>query len=102
MPPRQSRFVRCFAVAWLAAGLCLSIAGAGANAAPAADPVTTSRFVQQTGTELATIMNSAASDDQKQKQMEAFIDRVADVDSVARFSLGRYWPVATPAQRSEF
>jgi phospholipid transport system substrate-binding protein len=87
------RVMAMLAVAWLASTACL--------AAPP-DPAEAGRFVQQAGSELATIMNSAASDDQKQQQLQAFIDRVADVDSVARFSLGRYWPVATPAQRSEF
>jgi phospholipid transport system substrate-binding protein len=58
--------------------------------------------VQQAGSELAAIMNSAAPDDEKQKRLQAFIDRVADVDSVARFSLGRYWPLATEPQRAEF
>ena len=95
---RMTGVTRRIAVAWLAASFCLSIA----NAAPADDPVAASRFVQQAGTELATIMNSAASDADKQQRMQAFIDRVADVDAVARFSLGRYWPLATPAQRSEF
>jgi phospholipid transport system substrate-binding protein len=96
--PAMPGVTRRIAAAWLAAGLCVSIA----RAAAPDDPVAASRFVQQAGTELATIMNSAASDDEKQQRMQAFIDRVADVDSVARFSLGRYWPQATPAQRQEF
>src|ERR1700733_4276586 len=74
----------------------------GAHAAALNDPATSGEFVRQAGSELAAIMSSGAPDADKQQRMQAFIDRVADVDGVARFSLGRYWPQTTPAQRAEF
>ena len=92
--------LRAIAAAWLVAVVALH-----APMTMAASPdnsAATSRFVQQAGSELATIMSSPASDAEKRLQLRAFIDRVADVDGVARFCLGRYWLQATPLQQREF
>jgi phospholipid transport system substrate-binding protein len=82
------------AAVWLTAGIAI--------AAPPDDPAATSRFVQQAGSDLAAILSTDAPNDEKRQQLRAFLDRVADVDAVARFCLGRFWPEATPAQRQEF
>ena len=86
----------------LAACVALCLWAPVTEAAAPDDPVAASKFVQQAGSDLAAIMSGGASDADKQRQMRAFIDRVADVDALARFSLGRYWPQVTPAQRAEF
>jgi phospholipid transport system substrate-binding protein len=92
--------LRAVAAAWLAAVIALD--APIAEAAAPDDPAETTRFVQQAGVDLATVMSGAGTDEEKLQRLRAFIDRVADVDSVARFCLGRFWPLATPAQRSQF
>jgi phospholipid transport system substrate-binding protein len=92
--------LHAMAAAWLAA-----VVGLNAPMTKAAlpdDPAATSSFVQQAGSELAAIMSAAASNEDKLQRLRAFIDRVADVDAVARFCLGRFWPQATPPQQGEF
>jgi phospholipid transport system substrate-binding protein len=67
-----------------------------------AEPFDAAAFVRQTGNELAKIVNQPGSIADKRAQLQPFIDRVADVDNVARFCLGRYWRQATPAQQREY
>jgi phospholipid transport system substrate-binding protein len=102
MSRQTYRFVMIgvMAAAWLAAAVC--VCAPIAKAAPPNDPVATSRFVQLAGSDLAAILSSDASNEEKHQRLRAFLDRVADVDALARFCLGRYWPEATPAQRQEF
>jgi len=88
------------AAAWLAATVGLH--APTADAALPNDPATASSFVQQAGSELATIMSGNASNEDKLQRLRLFIDRVANVDAVARFCLGRFWPQATPLQQHEF
>ncbi len=67
--------------------------------APTAQAVT---FIQQAGQDLARLVGGARSVEEKRRKLQPFIDRVVDVDAVARFCLGRYWAKATPAQRTEY
>lgn len=58
-------------------------------------------FVRRSGNELAALANAAASEEGRVR-MQAFIDRVADVDGVARFCLGRFWAAASNDQRRTY
>ena len=59
-------------------------------------------FIRQSGNELAQLAAGAQSSKERRAQLDAFIDRVADVDAVARFCLGRYWRLATPSQQQAY
>jgi phospholipid transport system substrate-binding protein len=83
-----------------AAGLAVA---ALPRAARAQDPgAQAATFVQQAGKELGTLVGGAPSPADKRRLLQPFIDRVVDVDAVARFCLGRFWAAATPAQRGAF
>ncbi len=59
-------------------------------------------FIQQAGQDLAKLVGGARSVEEKRQKLQPFINRVVDVDAVARFCLGRFWAKATPAQRDEY
>jgi phospholipid transport system substrate-binding protein len=59
-------------------------------------------FVKSTGEQLVAIINSAHSEHQKRAELARIIDASVDVEGVARFCLGRFWPRATPDQRREY
>ncbi len=80
--------------------LALTIAPLAAQAPH--DPAEARAFVQKAGNEMAALLNARVSPAEKKVQLQAFVDRVADVDAVAQFCLGRYWRVATPAQQQEY
>ncbi len=83
--------------------LALGLVALAPFAAVAAEPAATAAiFVKQAGVDLATVVGGAKSPEDKQARLAQFIDRIVDQDSVARFCLGRYWQVATPAQRTEY
>ena len=58
--------------------------------------------MRQSGVVLAAVVGGAASPADKQERLRRFLERVVDQDALARFCLGRFWAVATPAQRSEY
>jgi phospholipid transport system substrate-binding protein len=82
--------------------LALGLAALSPWAASAAEPATAATFVKQAGLDLATVVGGAKSPEDKQERLGRYIDRIVDQDGVARFCLGRYWQVATPAQRTEY
>jgi phospholipid transport system substrate-binding protein len=59
-------------------------------------------FIDQTGKDLIAVVNGSAPPAQQQKDLQQVIDRVVDVDEVARFCLGRYWRSATPEQQQQY
>jgi phospholipid transport system substrate-binding protein len=59
-------------------------------------------FIRQIGNEIADIVGSPGSADERRQRLQILIDRVADVDDAARFCLGRFWRQASPAQQSEY
>jgi phospholipid transport system substrate-binding protein len=61
-----------------------------------------SAFVQKAGDELIAVVNGTAPRAQQQEQLQQIIDRVVDVDAVARFCLGRFWRAATPDQQKQY
>ena len=59
-------------------------------------------YIRRIGDDLAAIMANAGSSEVRRRNLQPFIDRVVDVDAVARFCLGRYWRQATPAQQQDY
>lgn len=91
MPDRRS--VLLGALALIAAG----------PAAAATDQVTAAKaFVQHAGQAILSLVNSDMSGADRQKALARIVDQDVDVDGVARFALGRFWRLATPAQRKTY
>lgn len=88
----------------LAAATAILLAGAARPAPARAEiaPQQASAFIEQTGTQLASVANSDAGDAQRKAQLAAIVERTVDVDGIARFSLGRYWQRATPEQQQTY
>lgn len=59
-------------------------------------------FIRMTGQELAALVGGATSVEEKRRRLQPFIDRVVDVDAVARFCLGRHWQRASAQQQREY
>lgn len=59
-------------------------------------------FIRRSGEELSSIMANAGTTDARRRLLQPFIDRVVDVDAVARFCLGRYWKQATANQQQDY
>lgn len=68
-----------------------------------ADEVSSARaLIATTGSKLLDVINSSAGDAAKQAKLRDLVHASVDVDGVARFVLGRYWRVATPAQQQDY
>lgn len=63
---------------------------------------TAADFIRRAGRELASLAGSATDSATERQRLGDFIDRIADVDGVARFCLGRFWVLATDAQRQRY
>jgi phospholipid transport system substrate-binding protein len=90
---------RHFIILTGAFALALSF-GLPAFAQSAADKA--SDFVKTTGNELVSIVNAPGNAQEKRHRLQQVVDRAVDVDTVARFCLGRYWRSATPEQQKQY
>lgn len=59
-------------------------------------------FVRPPGNELTVLADAAAASDAERRHLQAIIDRVVDVNGVARFCLGRFWETASDDQRQTY
>jgi len=59
-------------------------------------------LVQNVGTQLVAIVNGPGTQADKRHRLQQVINAAVDVDGVARFSLGRFWSLATPDQQREY
>ncbi len=89
----RSYFLRLTA----AASLLLALP---AVAAPS--PQAAANFIQQAGSEMAGDLNAPGSVESKEPRLLMFMNRIVDVDELARFCLGRFWRTATPQQQQEY
>ncbi len=53
-------------------------------------------------TELTGVVNGSGAAAAKQASLRRLVDATVDVETVARFCLGRYWRAATPQQQKDF
>ncbi len=82
------------------AALPILVASPLASAQVAADAAKT--FIDQSGQQLVTIVNSNASESQKADQLRQLVDQIVAVDQVGDYVLGRYRNVITPDQHSQY
>lgn len=83
--------------------LPLLAAVAGRGGVAHADPLDQAgSFIQQAGDQLTAIINGSAPLAARQAQLQEIVNRVVDVDNVARFCLGRFWRIATPEQQAAY
>jgi phospholipid transport system substrate-binding protein len=87
---------------FLAAALPLTALMGRVTQARADDLSVARSLIQSTGSQLLNVVNSSESDAQKQASMRQLVSNAVDVDGVARFVIGRFWRVATPAQQQDY
>ena len=73
-----------------------------ARAQSAADTAAAVGFIRATGQHLVGVVNGPGSAEAKSAALTQIVDRDVDVDGIAKFCLGRFWRVATPAQRTQY
>jgi phospholipid transport system substrate-binding protein len=59
-------------------------------------------FIRQAGNDLTALANAAAASDAERPRLQAFLDRVVDVNGVGRFCLGRFWATASDGQQRTY
>src|ERR1700722_1190569 len=59
-------------------------------------------FIRRSGEELSSIMLKGGATEARRRRLQPFIDRVVDVDIVARFCLGRHWKQATALAQQDY
>ena len=85
----------CFAVA--------AIAPATARAAPEGSPAGAGKFIERLGQEaIDKLSREEVAEDKRRAQFQDLLERGFAVEAISRFVLGRYWRVASTAQRNEF
>ena len=80
-------------------GSALPLAGGAAAAVGGTDAAA---FVKSTGDQLVAVIGGAGDQHQKRAALAKIIDASVDVDGIARFCLGRFWPRASPDQQRQF
>jgi len=92
---------RSLITALVAAGPVASFLAAAPGAR--ADDLSAARaMIESTGNQMVSIINSSAGAAQKQAEFQRLVFANVDVDGVARFVLGRFWRIATPAQQQTY
>lgn len=74
----------------------------GARAQGAIAPAQATSFIMTLGNQLVAIVNGGGSPEDKKRRLQPVIENAADIDSIARFCLGRAARDATPAQLTEY
>ncbi|MXV44897.1 ABC transporter substrate-binding protein [Saccharibacter sp. 17.LH.SD] len=80
----------------LGAACLLTLLPGLASASPATD------FVSSFGGDLAHVLNSSEPVSQKREEILPLLRKNVDIQGIGRYVLGRYWRVATPAQRTRY
>jgi phospholipid transport system substrate-binding protein len=71
-----------------------------ASASPASDRATA--FITTAGGKLVAAINGTGTLEQRRQVLGGILDDAVDVNGVARFCLGRFWRIATPAQQQQY
>lgn len=61
-----------------------------------------SEWLQNTGNTMVAVVNSNMSAKEKKDKFLVILNKDVDVNTIARFCLGRFWRTATPAQQKEY
>jgi phospholipid transport system substrate-binding protein len=86
----------------LSAGVILTAKGLVPSPAWAQNLDQAAAFITALSGDIAAVVNGPGTAADKQKKLQAIVDRTVDVDGVARFCLGRFWRAATPEQQKEY
>jgi phospholipid transport system substrate-binding protein len=79
-----------------------TVALVATRSSPAFAEVDAAAFVQNFGKRLTDVVNGDAPMADKKSRLQPLIDADVDVDTIARFCLGRFTNSSTPAQIAEF
>jgi len=71
-------------------------------AAAAPSPAAATAFIRTTADRMIGIIDRTDDPAARREQLQTIVDETVDTEQIARFCLGRYWRVATPAQRQRF
>jgi phospholipid transport system substrate-binding protein len=82
-----------------AIALCIGVVLSAQPAAAAADPAA---LINDLGNRALEVLGKNVSPSERDVRFRQLFDRDFDVPAIARFVLGRYWRIATPAQQQEF
>ena len=75
----------------------------GATVGSVAAPDSADAFIGGLAHEaLQTLADQTLSETEREAEFRAFLNHAFDVPVIGRFALGRYWRLATPAERQEF
>jgi phospholipid transport system substrate-binding protein len=86
----------------LASLAALAVAPVGTRHARADNADAAGAFIDKLLHDLTTIVNAPGPIGEKRAALEKIVDATVDVTAVARFCLGRFWRMATDAQRREY
>lgn len=59
-------------------------------------------FVRDVGRQFPQVLGDASTTEERRRRLTPFIARIVDVEAVARFCIGRYWPAMSPEQRARY
>ncbi len=103
MPMPRRRDLLTHTAAFLA--LAAPLLGRPGRAAAAPDSVAgpdAVQFIRATGEAIVHVINGSDPEPAKQKAMQAIVDQRVDVAGIGKFCLGRFWRVASAAERAEY
>jgi len=83
----------------LAAAIILAMPGL---AAAAPSPAAATAFIRTTADRMIGIIDGTENSAARREQLQTIVDETVDTEQIARFCLGRYWRMATPAQHQRF
>ncbi len=84
----------------LSAAIVFAAPGLALAAAPS--PAAATAFIRTTADRMIGIIDGSEDRAARGAQLQTIVDESVDTEQIARFCLGRYWRVATPAQRQHF
>ena len=103
MPMTRRRDLLTHAAAFLA--FATPLLGRPGRAAAAPESLAgpdAAQFIRATGAEIVRVINGPDPEPAKQKAMQAIVDQRVDVAGIGKFCLGRFWRVASAAERAEY
>jgi phospholipid transport system substrate-binding protein len=85
----------------LPAAIALSL-GLAASTPPAAASADPAAMIREMGNRALEVLGKNVAPSEREARFRELFDQDFDVPTIARFVLGRYWRLATPAQQQEF
>lgn len=99
--PRRRAALRA-AVRAVALSAAIVVAAPGLAVAAVPSPAAATAFIRRTADRMIGIIDGTEDRAARRGQLQTIVDESVDTQQIARFCLGRYWRIATPAQRQRF